>query len=44
MTGMMKTKEIVKVIELRHGEEICPHRGGYGWTNGDKNIFVEGAK
>ena len=46
MTGMTKTKDIVKVIELHHGAGIFPHRDGLGsgWTNGNKNIFIEGIK
>jgi hypothetical protein len=46
MTGMMRTKQIVKAIELRHGEGIFLHRDGLGngWTNGNKNIFIEGTK
>jgi hypothetical protein len=46
MTGMTRTKHIVKVIELRHGGRSYTHRGGLGngWTNGNKNIFIEGTE
>jgi len=43
---MTRTKHVIKVIELRRGEGKCPHRDGLGngWTNGDKNIFIEVTK
>ncbi len=46
MTGMTRTNRVVKVIELRHGGGNNFHRGGLynGWTNGNKNILIEGTE